>query len=128
MKKSATASRTISDSSLQLKSKCPGLFATGRKLALPLMLAFAVSVFAENRVDERKVPPAYPMAAKAMHLEGIVKVTATISAAGSVTKAEAKGANRLLSDAAEDAVRKWKFAPAGSETTQDVEVIFKLTQ
>ena len=55
-----------------------------------------------------------------------MKVTVTISPDGTVTKAEAKSANRLLGAAAEDALKKWKFAAASEETTQDIEIVFKL--
>jgi TonB family protein len=86
----------------------------------------STSLYGEERAPQRKVAPLYPPAAKALRVEGVVKVTATIAPDGAVTKAEAKGGNRLLGDAAVDAIKKWKFASAGSETTQDVEVVFKL--
>lgn len=91
------------------------------------LLAFgATSLSAEVRAAQRKVPPTYPSTAKALHVEGTVKVTVTISPDGTVTKAEAKSANRLLGAAAEDALKKWKFATASTETTQDIEIVFKL--
>jgi TonB family protein len=94
--------------------------------AIGLVLMLAVSAYGEDRVAERKVPPQYPAAAKALRLSGVVKVEVTISPAGTVTKAEAKGGNKLLGAPAEDAVRKWKFTAADAESTQVVEVIFKL--
>ncbi len=98
------------------------------RLALALIFVSAAALYGEACVAEHKVPPVYPMAAKALHLGGTVRVNVTINAAGSVTKAEAKGANRLLSDAAEQAVRKWKFAAANSETAEEVEVVFKINE
>lgn len=95
-------------------------------LAATFLALGASSLNAEVRAAQRKVPPIYPSTAKALHVEGTVKVTVTISPDGSVTKAEAKSSNRLLGAAAEDALKKWKFATASSETTQDIEIVFKL--
>lgn len=97
-----------------------------KTLAFALLLVCATTLSAEDRIAKSKVPPIYPPAAKTLRIGGIVKVSVTISPEGNVTKADAAGANKLLSGAAIDAVKKWKFAPASSETTQDVEIVFKV--
>lgn len=122
------ASNLISGTN-ELRCNGRARFSTALTVALlGLALASAVSAHGEDRVAERKVPPEYPPAAKALRLSGTVKVAVTINAAGSVIKAEAKGGNKLLGLPAEEAVRKWKFAPADTETTQEVEIIFKLKE
>lgn len=97
-------------------------------LACALPLFFATSLYGENRAAQHKEPPVYPIAAKTLHIGGVVKVSATVNPAGTVVKAVAQGGNKLLSQAAEDAVKKWRFAPASAETTEAVEVVFKVEE
>ena len=89
-------------------------------LVCPLLL------HAEDRHVQRRVPPIYPELAKRMHIGGLVHVSATVAADGSVTDTKATSGNRMLSSAAEDAVRKWKFAPADGTTTEIIDVNFDL--
>lgn len=98
----------------------------GFKFGLAVLVLAAASLHAEDRVAKVRVPPVYPPAAKTLRIGGVVKVSVTISPDGSVVKADAAGANKLLSGAAIDAVKKWKFTPAAAETTQDVEIVFKV--
>lgn len=120
----------ISNKSVSILSRRAGL--VGRAcmvaglLAATFVLAGSAKLYGEDRPAQRKVAPLYPPAAKALRVEGVVKVTATIAPDGAVTKAEAKGGNRLLGDAAVDAIKKWKFATASAESTQDIDVAFKL--
>lgn len=107
---------------LSLVSRRVGLYA----LACALLLVCSTNLRAEGRAAERKVPPIYPEAAKALHIGGVVRVDATVNAAGEVVKAEAQGGNKLLSHAAEDAVKKWKFAPGGGSTVEEIDIVFKL--
>ncbi|KAA6464407.1 TonB family protein [Acidobacteria bacterium AB60] len=115
-------------SSIELPRNSRSTFRSLKTAAFVLALTFAVSAYGEERVAERKVAPEYPPAAKALRLSGVVKVAITINPAGVVTKAEAKGGNKLLGTPAEEAVRKWKFAAADAESTQEVEIIFKLKE
>lgn len=56
--------------------------------------------------------PSYPEIAKASRVEGIVILEATISETGDVVSAQVLRSIALLDQAAIDAVRRWKFAPA----------------
>jgi TonB family protein len=47
---------------------------------------------------------------------------------GQVSQAKAVSGNRALCPAAEDAVRKWRFAPADAQSTVTVEITFTLAQ
>jgi TonB family protein len=72
----------------------------------------------------RKTVPSYPDLAKKMNLAGTVKVLAVVAPDGTVKKVEPMGGSPVLVEAAEDAVSKWKYAPAGSESREPVELHF----
>jgi len=57
------------------------------------------------------VAPVYPMAALAARKEGIVIIDATIDEQGNVTQTRILRSIPLLDEAAEAAVRQWKFSP-----------------
>ena len=78
--------------------------------------------------------PAYPPAARRMRLEGLAVVRALISAEGKVEtlKLEKTSGSDLLDDAAQRAVKSWRFVPArlGTETVArwvDVPIQFRLS-
>jgi TonB family protein len=83
---------------------------------------------ADQRAVKSKVPPVYPELAKRMRIEGTVKIEATVDAAGKVTDVKTLNGSRALSGAAEEAVRKWKFAVGDGEAKAEVEVTFNLAQ
>jgi TonB family protein len=100
-----------------------------RAAALGLLLAMAVpGRAAEDRAVKSRVAPSYPEIAKRMRISGVVTVQATVDPDGKVTDAKAVSGNRALSPAAEDAVRKWRFAPADAQSMVTVEVTFALSQ
>ena len=72
----------------------------------------------------RKVEPRYPDVAKKMNLGGTVKLIAVVAADGKVTKVEPVGGSPILVEAAQSAITQWKFAPAGSESKEPVELHF----
>lgn len=94
-------------------------------LVCGLSLVVSTSAYGEHRAAEHKVQPVYPAAARMLHIQGVIKVDATVNADGVVTKVAAEGGNKLLAQAAEDAVKKWKFAPGAAETVEEVDVVFK---
>jgi len=107
------------------KGKCPwGLLA----LALAALLGLAMTANAEERAVKSKVSPVYPEVAKRMRISGVVKVEATVAADGKVTDAKSLSGNMMLAPAAEEAVRKWKFAAAPDESKVDVDINFNLAQ
>jgi outer membrane biosynthesis protein TonB len=59
-----------------------------------------------------------------MNLAGTVKVVAVVTPDGKLKKVEPVGGSPVLLQAAEGAVTEWKFAPAGSESRDVVEVHF----
>lgn len=100
-----------------------------RAVALALLLSMSLPAFAGgDRPIKSRVAPAYPELAKRMKISGVVKMEATVDAEGKVTGVKTVEGNRMLSQAAEDAVHKWKFATGEGVETVSVEVNFALAQ
>jgi len=66
----------------------------------------------------------YPPMAKRMNLAGTVKVFAVVAADGTVKSVEPVGGSPLLVQAAQEAITRWKFAPAAAESKELVELHF----
>ena len=58
-----------------------------------------------------KVAPSYPTAAKNMRAAGIVKVEFVLDENGEIAEVKSAAGHTLLTAAAKDAIRKWKFRP-----------------
>jgi TonB family protein len=78
-----------------------------------------------TRKAKTKVAPAYPPLAKRMNITGTVKVLVVVSPNGSLKDTKVVGGNPLLVNAAMDALKKWKFEAADSESTGTVEFKFQ---
>jgi TonB family protein len=88
-------------------------------------LLLALPAHADDRRVEKRVPPTYPEIARRMRISGVVHVEAIVAADGSVTSAKATTGNKMLSPAAEDAVKRWKFVPGDSQSTVGIDVNFE---
>jgi TonB family protein len=94
---------------------------------LALTIALAVpSMMAETRAVKSRVAPVYPEIAKRMRISGVVRLEATVDADGKVASVKAISGNSMLTFAAEDAVRKWKFEPGSGTTKVEVALNFAL--
>lgn len=82
------------------------------------------SANSERKITSR-VAPSYPELAKKMHIHGIVRVEAVVRANGTVKSTRVLGGNPVLVETALDAVSKWKFESAQSETTEVVQLVFE---
>jgi TonB family protein len=71
-----------------------------------------------------KVAPTYPAVAHRMQIQGIVKVAAVVAPNGSVKSVEVKGGHPMLAQAAQEAVREWKWESSPKETREVVEIKF----
>jgi len=101
-----------------------------KRYAVPCLIALgflllAVPGHADERRVEKRVAPVYPELAKRMRISGVVHVEATVAADGSVTAAKATTGNKMLTPAAEDAVKRWKFVPADNASTVGIDVNFE---
>ena len=93
--------------------------------ALALMVAMALPArAADERAVKARVAPAYPEIARRLKIAGLVKIEATVDPAGKVTGVKTVSGNRMLSAAAEDAVRRWKFESGSGDATVDVDINF----
>ena len=72
-----------------------------------------------------RVSPSYPDLARKMNVSGTVKLEVTITPEGKVKSVRAIGGHPVLVEAADEAVKKWKFEPASSSTTEVVAVQFR---
>jgi TonB family protein len=77
------------------------------------------------RKPKTKVAPTYPELARRMNITGTVKVLVVVSPSGSLKDTKVVGGNPLLVNAAMDALKKWKFEPADSESSGTVEFKFQ---
>jgi TonB family protein len=97
-------------------------------LAPVLMLAPSRSLSQEPTENARKVltrvEPQYPSLARPMNIRGSVRAVVSVAANGTVKSVEVKGGHPLLVDAAQNALRQWKFAVAPHETYETIEIRF----
>jgi TonB family protein len=101
------------------------------KIFLPgIVLAIAFSFIAatlpaqEGRKLLKQPAPTYPEMAKRMHLSGTVKVQVVIGPDGLIKETKVVGGHPILVEAALEALRMWKYAPASGETTTTLEFSF----
>jgi TonB family protein len=116
----------------------------GRKLSLALLMVCLVQVLTHSALaqsapnaqnppkSKRKVlvmvQPDYPYILRNGHFEGQVRLEATVQPNGSVSKVEPKGGNPMLSQYAQLAVTKWKYAPGPAQTVEEVVFVFNPTE
>jgi TonB family protein len=97
-------------------------------LAMVVAMSYSMPATAQGELARKaktKVAPAYPPLARRMNITGTVKVLVVVSPNGSLKNTRVVGGNPLLVDAAVDALKKWKFEPAETETTGTVEFRFQ---
>jgi TonB family protein len=98
-------------------------------LALCLVAGFVPATLAQKAPkSDRKVlvfiKPDYPDILRHAQVGGVVRLRATVLANGSVTNVEVLGGNPILADNAAATVKKWKYAPAGNQTLEDISLSF----
>jgi TonB family protein len=71
-----------------------------------------------------RVTPEYPEMLKAAQIGGAVRLSATVQPNGTVTQVEVRGGNPILAERAQKAVMKWKYAPAPTQTVEEVGLSF----
>lgn len=92
------------------------------------VLAQEGSVEEGKRKVRSKIAAVYPDLAKRMYVSGKVKLEVVVSAEGKVRLSRILGGHPLLAKSAQEAVKEWKFEPAGAESTVLVEFTFRLTE
>lgn len=88
------------------------------------LLGSARGAEADERRIKTKVAPAYPELARQMKLVGTVRLEVVVAANGTVKSTKVLGGHPLLIQAADAAIKKWRYEP-GPETTIVVEFHFR---
>lgn len=91
------------------------------------MLLVSSGLWASDQPERKLVhgeQAEYPQIAVKNNLHGTVKLKIWISPDGSVRRLEYVGGHPLLAESALKAVKNWKYQPAVSESTAQVEVKF----
>jgi len=107
-----------------------------RTLGLLVMMAGAAApaLHAQNtnveltRKTKSKVEPTYPELARKMNLSGTVKIEVVVAPNGTVKEAKLIGGHPVLGTAALEAVRKWRFEPAPTDSSGVVDFKFEAHQ
>jgi outer membrane biosynthesis protein TonB len=68
--------------------------------------------------------PVYSEFAKKLQVSGVVKVKVLIGADGRIKDIKVIGGHPVLVDCVQTALKDWRYAPAGGETTKDLEFHF----
>jgi TonB family protein len=98
-------------------------------LVLCLTTAFVPASLAQKAPkSERKAivitKPEYPDILRRAQVGGVVRLRATVLPNGAVSNVEILGGNPILAENAAAAVKRWKYAPAPTQTTEDVSLSF----
>jgi len=102
--------------------KSSTLLALG-SLALTASTAHAVNV---HRAIVSRVAPVYPELARRMHIGGRVVLLVSVDANGNVSSTKVESGHALLAPAAEEAVKRWHFAPNPEPTVSEIDVNFDM--
>ena len=106
-------------------------------LLAPVGVALASSSQAQAQAQEQakgdelprkakvKVEPVYPEVARRMSIAGTVRLAVIVAPNGTVKSSKPIGGHPLLVNAAMDAMRRWKFEPARTESSGIVEFKFQ---
>ena len=81
-----------------------------------------------SRKAKVRVSPVYPDVARRMSISGTVRLSVIVAPNGTVKSSRAVGGHPLLVSAAMDAVKRWKFEPATTESSGIVEFKFEPQQ
>ncbi len=109
----------------------------GLRLSILLLVLATASValsapFSSAQQDDQeverkvvtRVAPVYPDLARKLKLRGVVKLILVIAPDGRVKATEVMGGNPVLTQAAVEAVSKWRYEPAPQQTHGMVELRF----
>lgn len=94
-------------------------------LTLLVLACLTLPCHGEDRKVQKRVQPIYPEIAKRLRIGGVVRISVTVAADGTVTDAKALNGNKMLALAAEEAVKKWKFVAGDSQSTVNLDINFE---
>jgi len=91
---------------------------------LPVIALLAANALADARKPVVNPDPEYPEIARRMNITGTVKMEIVIAPDGTIKSVKVVGGHPVLVDAVQKALKKWKYAPAGAETTMQLDFKF----
>ena len=96
-------------------------------IAIPAPAAAPQEVKTEDldRKPKVKVAPFYPEVARRMNIAGTVRLAVVVAPNGTVKSSKPVGGHPLLVNAAMDAIKRWKFEAAPTESSGIVEFKFQ---
>ena len=97
-----------------------------RAFAVAGLMLFAAGAGAAQ--EKRKLvsgpEPSYPEIAKVAKLSGVVKVEVIVGTDGTIKETKVIGGHPVLVESVKEALKKWKYAPSGSDTVLNLEFSF----
>jgi TonB family protein len=93
--------------------------------AAPAGMAQAKQAQPGTRKIKVSTPPEYPELARKMNIQGLARVLLTVAPEGKVTAVKELGGNPVLVAALVEAVKKWKYETADSESQIEVRFEFR---
>jgi TonB family protein len=87
------------------------LISGGSSAPKPVLQTLSVSQGVSQGLIVKRVQPTYPSTALHMRIEGAVQLMATISKGGDITAVKVLSGEPLLTRAAAEAVKQWKYKP-----------------
>ena len=90
---------------------------------VPLSSSAQESPESSRRIVTRTAPK-YPPVAHELRIQGNVRVAAVVAPNGGVKAVEVKGGHPMLAQAAQEAVRGWKWEPSSKDSLEVVEIKF----
>jgi TonB family protein len=98
------------------------------RIGICLLLTTIVAPVLRAQANERKlvlrVPPKYPEYLKIHDIGGVVRLMVEVTPKGTVRSVSPVGGNPILVEAAVDAVKQWKYAPADNSDNFEVKIDF----
>ena len=88
-----------------------------------------VQMSADSRqaLAARPVRPDYPLLARQMKIQGEVPLMASIASDGHVQSLQVLGGPAILADAAQEAVKQWRFNKQAADTQIPISVVFTIS-
>ncbi len=99
--------------------------ATRTVLAMALILTAVNLTAQETRKAISNPVPVYPEVAKRLHLVGVVKMIVVVAPDGRIKETRVIGGHPLLVSSVEETLKNWKYAPASTESTVQLEFNFR---
>lgn len=106
----------------------PRIFRFAALITCMMSFALGASALAGPEATVRRlkvgVRPEYPELARKLNIKGTVRIRLLIAPDGRIKNTKVLGGSPLLVQAVEEAVRKWRYEPASTESTEIVRFDF----